>query len=175
MVIDACIKNSDLIRRFLALSDTLEEQVTEEEELQRWIENAQKVGEQMSRLREEARLLKLRCIAEAHAGEDRTLVEAVVDFFKAENDYFELIRRSEENTSVEIFRTGSAQQRQWVQERRAFGETLWESFRAVCSKQQALLALAESRGLGFTPAWDDRRQQVLLSAYAEIREFDVGL
>lgn len=87
----ALARDSESARRLFSLSDELKgAEPQTQEELDRWIENAQKVSAEIERLKNESTQHRLETLDQLKAEEGTALVTATIEFFEAENAYFRL-------------------------------------------------------------------------------------
>lgn len=163
--------------RILELStrmDGLDEPQTEEE-LGVWVQEAQKIRAEMITLtteRKAARIDFLGSLRQGDSEEGGPLVESVIRYFEAENEYFRLAEKAQATTTVMVFdpETASPEDVHKLRAVSQLGDAVLKSYDALLACQQDMIATAGAHGLQLSPVWDPAEQESMLKSYKAMRD-----
>lgn len=146
-----------------------------EEELNAWVQEAQKVRAKIIALTTEgkaARIGFLDSLKQGGSDEGRPLVGSVIRYFEAENEYFRLAEEAQETTTVMVFdpKTASPEEVHKLRAVSQLGDAVLKSYDALLACQQDMIATAVAHGLQLSPVWDPAEQESILKSYKALRD-----
>ena len=160
------------VRRLLELSRRVDEfgEPQTENELNDWVQKAREVRAEMIKLTNEgntARVGLLDFLKRREPEDECPLVEPVVRYFEAENEFFRLAEKAQESTTVMVFNPNapSPDVGQKLRALSELGAAVLKSYDALLVCQQDLLTKAGAQGLALSPVWDPAEQKSMLESY----------
>ena len=140
-----------------------------QEEADSWVQRAQAVRKKMLELEKQCLDLRTETVTYLNSAESLKcpVSEAVLDYFKAENSYFHVCKKSEGMTSVRIYKLNSPSEedRQYFEAVGKLGELLLASYQRVLDAQSELLFQADQQGFALPPAWEPESQEQTLEVF----------
>lgn len=171
----AVLADFAIVKEILELPKSLDASEPQtQEEVDQWVQQAQKIRLRMIDLEKESRELRVETIGylkSLKADTDCPLKDSVIEFFEAENAYFQLSQDAQEESTVVTIVSGSLSE----EERRTFeaiaelGERLLASYDIMLKSQAQLVLKAKEQGLVLTPVWDPVEQKETLDSYRAMK------
>lgn len=170
---NALSQDSKAIRQILTLHDELgSDEPQTQEELDRWVANAQRVSAEIEQLKAQSLRLRTETIERLKSEDPSPLATRTIEFFEAENAYFGLADEPRETfVSVSVAGKLSDEHRRQIEAVRKHGTALLESFTVLIDAQDRLIEETRSAGIQYVPPWDLERQRELIETYKAARRF----
>ncbi len=171
---DAILTDFEKMRALYELSDELDAtQPTSEEEIEAWVERAQKLSPKIEALGDEAQRLRTETILYVDGLDPSIrspLDQAAREYFEAENAYYKMTMAPTNQASVMLYNPEalSDEELRKLEELTETGKSLEKCFLKLLECQQALVSIAQKEGLPVTPYWSEVKQQEMLESYRQL-------